>query len=113
MGVEHALFCHKCKEWIDGHKNWPAYFAAGPGSNHFKDLEKTEIDRPPTWNECEHNKHNRDVWWYWSMRMFWFMWHHKDHGQEIIWLTDGSDEDNYYKFIKEYVEVFDPNKEEL
>lgn len=105
MGVEHGMFCHKCQEWIDGHKNWSGYFGAGPGSADWKEEEKAYVDRPPTWKECESDKKNRDIWWYWNMRMFWFLYKHKNHGSEVCWLTDGADQDEHYKLIEKYKEV--------
>lgn len=90
---------------IDGHKNWAGYFDAGPGSDGWKELEKADVDRPPTWKEAKESATQFN--WYWTMRMFWFLFHHKDHGAEAEWLTDS--DDRYMDLCQKYKEVH-PNE---
>lgn len=103
MGTEHALACHKCKTYVDGHKIWSLYYAV------HKSWEKCpDTGRPLTWDEVQKEK-NPKFNWYWAQRLFAFLWKHKDHGAEVEWMTDSGD--RYYDFTKEAAQEFDPNAE--
>jgi len=103
MGVEHGLFCHKCKKWVDGHKNWGLYFSV---HEHWCDKAKGYVTRPETWDETE--KRGRFDW-YWTQRMFAFLWNHKDHGVEVEWINDGSDK--YHDLWETYEEEWPSTSE--
>lgn len=89
MGVEYYLVCDKCKEYIDLHKGYSFSILCG-------------ASRPPVEVEYPLNA-------YWDGRALWFLWHHKDHGDEI-YLT--SDESNWYNEEPYLKEVF-PHSEDL
>lgn len=91
MGVEHALYCKKCHSYVDGHKCWTLYFSVIEDEVWSEKKKEFVPARPPTWEDIEKNN-NSSFDLYWTIKMFAFLWKHKDHGAEIVWILDSSEE---------------------
>lgn len=94
MGVEHALVCRKCKQFIDLHKCYELSMLLGRVT-------------PPSGAKGDYRDSiGGDAYLrggYWESRGVWFLWQHREHpGVEMI--NDCSDE--YYDDVGKLQEVF-------
>ena len=94
MGVEYELFCHKCKKRIDLHK--------------LRLLNALiERDAPLNYDSAAFEKNRESFDQYWLSRAFWFLWKHREHGDQIV---IHSDHDNDYWEIRDDFEEVGLNK---